>query len=123
MKKPTNRATETRAQREKRPIWFPRNILEDFSVEQRQMIRRLSSVIGSKDEETVYELAAAALYVFQLDPFARDSFDRVSKAAGTNAVDEGVINSCINEMCEAAEVWTLKQRAAERAAQLKGRAA
>lgn len=100
-----------------------------FSEEQRLQIRRLTDAGGfstsggsSTCDKTIATLAAAALFVFGLDPIARDDFDRVSIVVyGDGAEDEYLINVLINE--DAGEKWTSKQRKAEREAALKGRAA
>lgn len=100
-----------------------------FSEEQRLQIRRLTDAGGfstsggsSTCDETIAMLVAAALFVFGLDPIARDDFDRVSSVVyGDGAEDEYLINVLINE--QAGEKWTANQRKAEREAALKGRAA
>jgi uncharacterized protein (DUF488 family) len=91
-----------------------------FAIEQQQQICRLQSAgdfEGPTESEaidkTIATLAAAALYVFQLDPIAADSFDRISKVVGTSEIDDGIINACINEVHDVAVAWTRERRAAE----------
>jgi hypothetical protein len=99
-----------------------------FSEEQRIQIGRLTDAGGfstsggsSTCDETIATLAAAALFVFGLDPIARDAFDQVSSVVYGDGGGGEIINVVINE--QAGEKWTANQRKAEREAQLKERAA
>lgn len=90
-----------------------------FSVEQQAQINRLQEAGDFEGEteseavrKTIATLAAAALFMFGLDPIARDAFDRVSLVVFEDE-DSNLINAIINEPAQAGEKWTRAQRAAE----------
>ena len=97
-------------------------VVEHLSGEQRLQIRRLERVLACDVGETIATLAGAALFMFGLDPVARDAFDVVSGAV-FDGDDGDLINAVINEPAQLGEKWTAQQRRHEREQALKGRAA
>ncbi len=90
-----------------------------FSVEQQAQINRLQNACdmeGATESEaidkTIAVLAQAALWVLGLDPLSRDSFERISDVVLGKSVDADYYNA-LNDQWEAADNWTLAQRAAE----------
>ena len=110
----------------KKPTANKAKIIDRFSDEQRVQIRRLTLAGQFADaDETIAELAEAALYVFGLDPIAEDSYGRIAKVVfATDVSADGELSDVIlNEMREAANAWTKAQRTEERAAAHEGRSA
>ncbi len=109
-----------------------------FSDEQRTQIGRLTRAGGfttssgsSTCDETIKLLAEAALCLFGLDPISEEAVYRISEVVFGHDNNGGselstcgkMLEAAGNDAREAANAWTLAQRAEERAAALKGRAA
>jgi len=90
-----------------------------FSAEQRIQVRRLTRCLEAETgkphdtDAVIATLAAAALFVFGLDPIARDAYDVVSSAV-FDGDDGDLINTLINEPAQSGEKWTAQQRRFER---------
>lgn len=92
-----------------------------FSIEQQAQINRLQSAgdfEGITETEavnkTIATLAAAALYVLGLDPLAEQALVRFSEVVyGAEAGFSADLFNAMNDQWQTAEIWTLRQRAAE----------
>jgi hypothetical protein len=92
-----------------------------FSIEQQAQINRLQSAGDFEGEteseaigKTIATLAAAGLYVLGLDPLSEQALSRLGEVVyGAESGFSAEIFNSINDQWQTADIWTLRQRAAE----------